>query len=1034
MEDPYVNDKPPWFYASLGREEAERLVSASAEDGAYLVRASESVQGASVLSVYYRKVVHNYRLMQNENGVSLLAQTEETPKTFKGLYDLVNYFTKNPGLETLLTNPIVTGWDENAGTDHDCSTIELLLDALEAADSTPDSLHQKMANYFQLHGCRESEQAKEPMGPDFQGLQELNKMIAWAGKDLVDHVVAFQRKMERIRNVFIKAGDSIGLTQQGMVRPEYPKGEVSLEGMITMMAGAISLIQHTKIEGEQVLKHAICDQTQRKLAEKAEEDDDMAEFQVKKIEKVALKEIKRTALLVVDLNKGVLRQGDGTDASSLSEYRHSEILQFIKSRSDKTRLGIVIQDKGRKNFAFSSGSDRERFSQLMQAIRIKHGNHDESQFEKLSVFIGTFNMGEANPPMNFMSWMHGQGQGVRPPDPAASRDIYAIGVQEQSMSEKDWIATVQRHLPENYELLAKITLLQMRLLVFIRSSLRTKVSHVQTSSVPTGIAGKVGNKGGVAVSFYIGATSVCFVNAHLAAGATKFGQRNDNFKSIVSKLSVGDKKLTSFDTTNQFHYVFFFGDLNYRVNMDIKKAQSLVEKETLLQGDIDELYAEDQLKINRKRGHAFWGFKEGKIVFPPTYRYERGTRKKYTYEKEKGGGKIKVNAPSWCDRVLWRTFPNQSITQTSYGCTTDVMTSDHSPVFSTFEIMIANQFVSKYAGVQNVCEIIFETATATIVTQNKTSFYLEFFASFVEGETRSSPNSGSGQRDIDEAIIFGRPTTSPTWMSPISVKPIVQDRKFLETEQLLVAVKSFDQHETYGAGCIPLFDLFGPEPVPFSCELSRDGMYTGRLVGRGCVKKSLGPSAGTLFEQQEADEDETEEIKESPVGKEPPKVKSRGPPVVERRKSSDALPKPPVKPKTGGPPPVPARNNETPARAGRVPSPQQSTSDQQEYRKRVERVQASAIDRPPVENRPKRPSSKPLADDVEPPNSVTEWLGRLGYAQYASEFMSQGFDDIKFIGDIEESDLAGLGITKPEDQRKIMASAQRMTQQFGINL
>lgn len=72
--------------------------------------------------------------------------------------------------------------------------------------------------------------------------------------------------------------------------------------------------------------------------------------------------------------------------------------------------------------------------------------------------------------MNFMSWMHGQGQGVRPPDPAvfvysctiltkieifvsflkASRDIYAIGVQEQSMSEKDWIATVQRHLPEKY--------------------------------------------------------------------------------------------------------------------------------------------------------------------------------------------------------------------------------------------------------------------------------------------------------------------------------------------------------------------------------------------------------------------------------------------------------------------------------------------------------------------------------------------------------------------------------------------------------
>lgn len=36
------------------------------------------------------------------------------------------------------------------------------------------------------------------------------------------------------------------------------------------------------------------------------------------------------------------------------------------------------------------------------------------------------------------------------------------------------------------------------------------------------------------------------------------------------------------------------------------------------------------------------------------------------------------------------------LNQMSYGCTTDIMTSDHSPVFATFEIAVASQYVSKF--------------------------------------------------------------------------------------------------------------------------------------------------------------------------------------------------------------------------------------------------------------------------------------------------------------------------------------------------
>ena len=38
------------------------------------------------------------------------------------------------------------------------------------------------------------------------------------------------------------------------------------------------------------------------------------------------------------------------------------------------------------------------------------------------------------------------------------------------------------------------------------------------------------------------------------------------------------------------------------------------------------------------------------------------TRLVYEYEKQKSGY-TKINVPSWCDRVLWRSFPNAHIKQ-----------------------------------------------------------------------------------------------------------------------------------------------------------------------------------------------------------------------------------------------------------------------------------------------------------------------------------------------------------------------------------
>ena len=45
-------------------------------------------------------------------------------------------------------------------------------------------------------------------------------------------------------------------------------------------------------------------------------------------------------------------------------------------------------------------------------------------------------------------------------------------------------------------------------------------------------------------------------------------RRNQNFLDILKGLNLGQKGV--FGITHQFHHVFWFGDLNYRIDMDVQ--------------------------------------------------------------------------------------------------------------------------------------------------------------------------------------------------------------------------------------------------------------------------------------------------------------------------------------------------------------------------------------------------------------------------------------------------------------------------------
>lgn len=47
-------------------------------------------------------------------------------------------------------------------------------------------------------------------------------------------------------------------------------------------------------------------------------------------------------------------------------------------------------------------------------------------------------------------------------------------------------------------------------------------------------------------------------------------RRNQNYLDILRLLSLGDRQLSAFDISLRFTHLFWFGDLNYRLDMDIQ--------------------------------------------------------------------------------------------------------------------------------------------------------------------------------------------------------------------------------------------------------------------------------------------------------------------------------------------------------------------------------------------------------------------------------------------------------------------------------
>jgi phosphatidylinositol-bisphosphatase len=275
--------------------------------------------------------------------------------------------------------------------------------------------------------------------------------------------------------------------------------------------------------------------------------------------------------------------------------------------------------------------------------------------------------------------------------------------------------------------------------VYAAKTLREHLRDVRVATVSTGVnlgVTMLGNKGGVGIWMRAYNTPLCFVCAHLSAGAKEgdAAKRSEDYQEIFAKLSFPPPQTASSDgsfekpanVADAFASVWV-GDLNYRLNATDEYVRNALVSSTAT-NDVDRgsfsdanaprtrpavdyslnspyavakndffsrLLRADQLLIERAAGKAFGGWTEAPVAFPPTYKYRPGT---HTYsgagDPEEGGAddasepaasqkeERKKRTPAWCDRILWR---GRDIRQISYG-RSELTRSDHKPVFGAFRV------------------------------------------------------------------------------------------------------------------------------------------------------------------------------------------------------------------------------------------------------------------------------------------------------------------------------------------------------------
>uniref|UniRef100_A0A4W4EG02 phosphatidylinositol-3,4,5-trisphosphate 5-phosphatase n=1 Tax=Electrophorus electricus TaxID=8005 RepID=A0A4W4EG02_ELEEL len=840
-----MSSHQPWYHGNITRSMAEDLLSKEAKDGSFLLRDSESIQGAYALCVLYQNCVYTYRILPNEEKKLSVQASEGVPiRFFSVLSDLVEAYRKeNMGLVTHLQYTVQQ--QEEAEEESEPNTLPPQLPprnipGSEARGSPGDSAREAEPSRLSVMDTY----IHRLQHIDMSHISEANQM---AIQEYFCSEVGLDAEQVQNGNPTLPNLKKLLMNICKSLNSEISRTLPTLEALLKVVEQPLS-------PGASRIRGQVKDQVTFPVMRK--EQMHMVVFSLVSVSQFCfcfrflLMPVKSESLgistkmfLKVDVESGKVYFKKSKDGPEDKYFVHNKILQLVKSQKMHTKLVVLVETEKektkRQEFVFNDTKKREGFCQLLQQMKNKHSGKPEP--DMISVFVGTWNMGNANPPSNITSWFQSKGLGKTHDDTASQipHDIYVVGTQEDPLGEKEWIDTVKATLRDitniSFKQVATQTLWNIRIVVLAKPEHENRISHIFCDSVKTGIANALGNKGAVAVSFMFNGTSFGFVNSHLTSGSEKKIRRNQNYVSILRFLNLGDKKLNPFDITCRFTHLFWLGDLNYRLDLPTQEAENIVMK--IKQQNYQELLSRDQLNMERAEENVFLNYEEEEITFPPTYRFERDTREKYVYTKAKATG-TKYNLPSWCDRVLRKSYPLVHVACHSYGCTNDIMTSDHSPVFATFDVGVTSQFVSKNDPTK-VSEgaVKFMNCVAVLMTKSKTKFYIEYHSSCLEKFVKGPDGENQENTEGFIKVRFG---------SLVELTPIIADPEYLLDQHILISIKSTDSDESYGETCVAL-RAAESNYTEFSEVLMHHGERTGTLTGGIQLRTSEGKQTEKLY-------------------------------------------------------------------------------------------------------------------------------------------------------------------------------------------
>ena len=307
----------------------------------------------------------------------------------------------------------------------------------------------------------------------------------------------------------------------------------------------------------------------------------------------------------------------------------------------------------------------------------------QPSMDDVKVWVGTWNMhGKPLPETQSLGALLSRGF-----------DVYAFGSQECETSiqkalvfssKTRWEARLQRELGAEFCMLRSHTLQAMHLAVLVRKSLLRNIRNVMSAHVATGLGDRMGNKGGIGISFDCGAASFLFVSAHFAAHQTKVALRNKDYARIDCDLvpllrdaqpAAAEAAGAPACASDAFDFVFWCGDLNYRIDGDRAAIEAAIAAR-----QFDRLKESDQLQQQRSLRKVFSRFSEGAIAFAPTYKFDHDSDVYDTSSKRR--------IPAWTDRVLYKAHDASLVTLVKYDSCASIRFSDHRPVFAHFAVSV----------------------------------------------------------------------------------------------------------------------------------------------------------------------------------------------------------------------------------------------------------------------------------------------------------------------------------------------------------